>query len=152
MFDQKIEQELKAGDELVRELKQGSKSMSESTCRQFAAELQMLQAGHRWFKKLSPKKMAIIGVISFFVGIGLFRLGLYLEGALPVNSYTADSNSYEYRRGQEVNGQIGMYMATGIMLVLLPIGEVGLYFFLRSRSRRYTDRLVELKAILSKAS
>lgn len=152
MLNQKVEQDLMAGDEIIQKLTQGNKNMSAGTSRQLAMGLKQLQFLYRWHSKLSPKKMIIAGVISFVVGIGLFKIGMIMDGALPINGYHADSNSYEYRRYQEVNDGVAGYMFSGFLCFMFPFAEVGVFFWTRSGSRKYVEQLKQLKTTLEKTA
>lgn len=154
LINEKIESDLISGDELVSSLEKGNGKMSQSTRNQAIAEIKNLQFIYKIFNKLnnkfSRKQMLIAGLILFVVGLGLFKIGLFLEGTLPLNSYTADSTSYSYRRGQEINSSIASFMTIGTLLIASPLIGTGSFFFLKSRSQKYLNRVSELKTIISK--
>lgn len=151
---EQLELDLIAGDEVIADLESGHGKMSQSTRKYTVQQLKALQLSHKLFVKVtnrySRKQIVLIGIIAVILGIGSCKAGAFLEGTAPLDSYTSDSTSYSYRRGQEINSQIAGWMTAGFFLIISP-ALAGVFFVVfKSRSENYLSKIQELKKTNSK--
>lgn len=140
-MNDKIENELKAGDIFIEHLLQNNEK-SNVTKNQLVAEVKILQKQHKLFSSLKIKILLIVGILSLISSIGFFKLGSYFDDTLTYDSgYTADSTSYAYREHTRKGDRANQYYGYGAILFMVPIFEVAIYYVLMNQSKKYLTKI-----------
>lgn len=157
MINQKIEQDLIAGDEVIQRLRQEtSKKISTSTAQQLVMEILTLQKLYKLHSKLSLKKMLIVSAIAFASCIGFFKMSTLIESTIPMsyysNYYQNNPNDRLVQEYEKRGSESGQYLFFSFVAFLVPFAQAGVYFWTKSSSKKYIQKIEQTRSLLERAS